>query len=118
MVASHESNQVREMQETNLGIKFAGLSTTPEVEREIDGTITFRFLDDMIGARGAIFEILYKGEKTSAGSLDFRGNPRPSLIKVLQRMGVKIVANAKARRKLDENGYDLGIEFDEEGRLF
>jgi branched-subunit amino acid aminotransferase/4-amino-4-deoxychorismate lyase len=106
------------MQETDLGIKFATMNTTPEVEREIDGSITFRFLDDMIDPFGAIFEVLYKGEKVSVGSLDFRGNPRPTLMRVLQRKGVLIVANSKAKRKLEDNGYDLGIEFDEEGRLF
>lgn len=118
MVATHESNAVREMQETDLGIKFVTMNTIPEVEREIDGSITFRFLDHMVGPFGAIFEVLYKGEKVSMGSLDFRGNPRPTLMKVLQRRGIRIVANNKTKRKLEDNGYDLGVEFDEEGRLF
>jgi hypothetical protein len=72
----------------------------------------------MVGPFGAIFEVLYKGEKVSMGSLDFRGNPRPTLMKVLQRRGIRIVANNKTKRKLEDNGYDLGVEFDEEGRLF
>ena len=119
-LSTNESSAMRQWRKTELGIEMDTGSKEPVVEREINGTVVFRF-NRLIGAGAATFDIEYKGEVASSGSIDAKADIHKRMFRRLQKMGVLFFANSECRRLLDEYGYDLGIEFDEDpkkGRLF
>lgn len=114
-LSTNESAQVRSWRGADLGIEFDTATTTREVEREINRTIAFRF-GKMIGEGCAVFDVEYKGEFVCTGSIDKKAEPPKLLLRKFQKMGVKIHATKTGKRLLEEHGYELGVEFDEEER--
>lgn len=119
-LSTNESAQIRQWRKVDVGIEFDKGSKTPEVKREINGTIAFHFTQ-LVGPGCAIFDVEYKGKVVCSGSIDRKAESPTRLLNRLQKMGVRIYAKAKIRRMLEENGYDLGINFNKdesEGKLF
>lgn len=115
ITSTHESSQIREWKNIDIGVDLDTGTKTPVVEREINGMIAFRF-NKMVGRGGATFDVEYKGKKVSSGFVDAIAEPPVKLFRRFRKMGVKFYASPLVRKMLEDYLYDFGIEWDQEDR--